>query len=385
MKNILQPDVLIFGGGIAGLWLLDRLRREGYAALLLERHALGRGQTMAMQGIIHGGLKYALSGILTGSAQAIRGMPKRWDAHFRGETLPDLRMVHLRATSCLLWSDGSVVGQLSLQAAKMGLQTPVMAVSASERPIPLRGCREVYAVAEPVVDPQSLLAAFIGLHHEAIIHVPSFDPLYLEHGFGVGCRNGVQIRPKYAIFTAGETNEALRSVARLSPGAMQRRPLHFPVLVGDLPDLNGHCIHGAKTRITVTTQRRGPRMAAWQIGGQVSEDGVGMGAQALKERVFAELAAALPGYTLPPVEFFSFPIDRAEGRHPSGARPEDPVILRDEGILTVWPTKFALVPLLADWVLAALPSPSGVDLPPMSGLGFQAPEIAPFPWPWPAE
>ena len=36
MNKTVTVDVAIFGGGIAGLWLLNRLRAEGYSALLLE-------------------------------------------------------------------------------------------------------------------------------------------------------------------------------------------------------------------------------------------------------------------------------------------------------------------------------------------------------------
>jgi len=53
----MQLDVLIFGGGAAGLWCLDCFRRAGYHALLLESKALGSGQTIQAQGIIHGGGK----------------------------------------------------------------------------------------------------------------------------------------------------------------------------------------------------------------------------------------------------------------------------------------------------------------------------------------
>ena len=38
-------DVLIIGGGIAGLWTLARLQQAGYKAVLLESHSLGHGQT----------------------------------------------------------------------------------------------------------------------------------------------------------------------------------------------------------------------------------------------------------------------------------------------------------------------------------------------------
>ncbi|HCS51023.1 MAG TPA: FAD-dependent oxidoreductase, partial [Planctomycetaceae bacterium] len=64
----MEADIVIIGGGIAGLWTLDELRRNGVRALLLENRTLGFGQTISSQGIIHGGLKYSLKGVLTASA-----------------------------------------------------------------------------------------------------------------------------------------------------------------------------------------------------------------------------------------------------------------------------------------------------------------------------
>ncbi len=51
----LSTDILIVGGGIAGLWLNARLRRAGYATVLVESASLGGGQSVKSQGIIHGG------------------------------------------------------------------------------------------------------------------------------------------------------------------------------------------------------------------------------------------------------------------------------------------------------------------------------------------
>ena len=65
----MHADVVIVGGGIAGLWILSALRAEGYQTILLEKDALGAGQTLASQGIIHGGTKYALTGKLTGRSE----------------------------------------------------------------------------------------------------------------------------------------------------------------------------------------------------------------------------------------------------------------------------------------------------------------------------
>ena len=59
MNNTIQTDIAIIGGGIAGLWLLNRLRDQGFCAILFESDAIGAGQTGVAQGIIHGGMKYA--------------------------------------------------------------------------------------------------------------------------------------------------------------------------------------------------------------------------------------------------------------------------------------------------------------------------------------
>ena len=73
-----KVDLVILGGGIAGLWLLNRLTSQGYNVCLLEAEKLGNGQSIASQGIIHGGLKYALDGAVSGATNAIATMPSHW-------------------------------------------------------------------------------------------------------------------------------------------------------------------------------------------------------------------------------------------------------------------------------------------------------------------
>src|SRR5215510_15615387 len=114
MTSPLSLDVVIFGGGAAGLWLLDELARAGFAALLLEAHELGSGQTIASQGIIHGGLKYTLSGLLTPSARAISQMPTIWRRCLAGEAKPDLSYTRLRAEYCHLWRTTSLRSRLAM-------------------------------------------------------------------------------------------------------------------------------------------------------------------------------------------------------------------------------------------------------------------------------
>ena len=99
-NNVLAIDFVIFGGGVAGLWLLDELHRAGFATLLLEAHELGSGQTIASQGIIHGGLKYTLGGLFSNSAKAIADMPLIWRRCLAGEARPDLSNTRVRSDFC---------------------------------------------------------------------------------------------------------------------------------------------------------------------------------------------------------------------------------------------------------------------------------------------
>jgi glycerol-3-phosphate dehydrogenase len=113
----MRLDSVIFGGGAAGLWLLDRLSRDGHHVVLLESGALGAGQTIASQGIIHGGMKYSLSGLLTRSAISIREMPAVWRDALLGHATPNLTRTRLRSDCCYLWqtdSFSSRVGMLGL-------------------------------------------------------------------------------------------------------------------------------------------------------------------------------------------------------------------------------------------------------------------------------
>lgn len=51
-------DVLVVGGGAQGLWLLNDLSKYGYRAVLVEREALGGGQTCHSHALIHRGHYY---------------------------------------------------------------------------------------------------------------------------------------------------------------------------------------------------------------------------------------------------------------------------------------------------------------------------------------
>lgn len=365
-STALHIDVLIFGGGAAGLWLLDELHRRGYAVLLIERHTLGAGQTIACQGIIHGGVKYTLSGSMTASARAIREMPGLWRDCCQGRRQPDLRGTRILSNTCLLWRTDSWSSRLGLVGARVGLRSGVTKIGAAERPAVLSRCSgAVFCVDEPVIDVASFLTTLATRHRNRLLRVAADE----EIGFSHSKRGSAEevnlradgreltLRPGAVVLTAGAGNAELREAIGLAPNAMQRRPLHMVLLRGNLPALFGHCVDGARTRVTVTSATDSDGRTVWNVGGQIAQDGVSMDAPQVIERARQELSEVLPGIALDKVEWTAHRIDRAEARTPGGERPAGPTVLVDRNVLTVWPTKLALVPQVIGMVIERLHRP----------------------------
>ena len=156
----------------------------------------------------------------------------------------------------------------------------------------------------------------------------------------------MMLRPRHVVFAAGAGNAALRQSVGLPAESMQRRPLHMVLLRGALPMFQGHCVDGAATRVTITSETDLAGRVVWQVGGQIAEHGVAWDVRTLLAKARAELLAVLPQLDLSAVEWSTYRVDRAEGRIPGGRRPESVQILRDGNCLTAWPTKLALVPQL---------------------------------------
>ena len=171
----LPVDILIVGGGIAGLWLLARLRARGYGALLVESDRLGSGQTLCSQGIIHGGAKYSLHGQLSDSAQAIAGMPTRWRDCLAGRADVDLRGARLLAEHQYLWATQAPTSRLAAFFASKLMRSRMEKVAnrdAVETPPALHHPAfqgAIYRLDEPIVDTASILAALATRHRDTIV------------------------------------------------------------------------------------------------------------------------------------------------------------------------------------------------------------------------
>ena len=88
--NNYSSQIAIVGGGICGLWLLNRLRQMGYEALLFEKNELGGEQTLASQGIIHSGIKYDFRAFRSEVSKKLAAMPEIWAKSLAGSGPIDL-------------------------------------------------------------------------------------------------------------------------------------------------------------------------------------------------------------------------------------------------------------------------------------------------------
>jgi FAD dependent oxidoreductase len=382
----MRVDVLIIGGGVAGLWCLDKFHRAGYFAILLEATALGAGQTIQAQGIIHGGGKYALQGVRDFAAvRATSEMPNRWRRCLSGAWEPSLAGVQVLSQQCYLWfpRDSLIAklqswGFMSVVAHAGLLASEPVTVDKSLWPAPLReSAVAVYALNEQVISTGSLLKTLAAIHERRIFFCEakgtSFKAGRMETGDGT-------IESRATILTAGAGNAELMRKAGIQGDIMQRRPLTMVLLRGQLPPLFGHCVVGGKTQLTITAPERG----IWQVGGEIAErlaraDNL----QIARRQARREIQRWISGLDLSGVDIALYRAVRAEARTSDLRRPSGVhACYVAPGIVAAWPTKLCLAPVLADEIFALvsseLKSPAGYDHHPLPS--WPKPSVAAYPW-----
>jgi len=344
-------DVIICGGGVAGLWLGNTLMRAGYNVILIEKDRLGAGQTLASQGMIHGGQKYVLGGLLTPHAAAIARMPERWQASLDGSGEIDLTKVELLSPSQVMWGAGSfsaaaVFAAAKLANAKTAQLGPEQIPAVLERSGASKG--PVYSLPEAVLDVRSLLAALAGNLAGRTLHGDITD----LRPDGTIAVSGHFMRGQRVIFVAGAGNEQALALLGEKQAQTQRRPLR-QVMVRPFPAaLFGHgIVNSPKPRITVTSHRyRSDSDYVWYLGGAVAETGASMDEAAALRFAKSELQAIFPKLDWGTKEWASWLSDRAEPIDQYGKLPLDPAVREYGRVLVAWPVKLTFAPALADRV-----------------------------------
>jgi len=396
-----RAEVVIIGAGIAGLWLTHRLQAAGRSVVLLESHRIGGGQTVASQGIIHGGTKYALTNRLTGASESIRAMPARWKDALAGTGEIDLTNVNVLSDCQHLWSQNSLPARVTTFFAASVMKNRVRSLPRAQFP-PLLAHTEfrgsVYQIDEIVLDVPSLLAQLARFSSARILKV-EHDGVSIQRppapagGAEVliraaPCQGGKSLRLRAAavVCTAGGGSETLLKRADATASPLQRRPLHMVLARGPIEHpMFGHCLGaGPSPRLTVTSHQwdDDPQQRLWYLGGELAETGVNRSRMEQINAARREIQTLFPWVDPGALQWDAFMIDRVEGSQPHRARPDRPVIQQVGPVLFAWPTKLAFAPLLADELIARIdrlaPHPASGDL--EATLDCPRPEIAAPPW-----
>ena len=386
MVDAVEIDVAVFGGGIAGLWLLNRLRALGYDALLFEKTALGCGQTIASQGIIHSGVKYTFDGVNRPQTEALSSMPRIWMDCIEGRGEVDLRGTEILASHQLMFTSGGLLNRVAGAVATKALRSEVLAVARDNWPVVFNSPEfdgKLYQLEEPVLASKSALAALSRSGGKFVYRAEAkevrrdgerVDEILLNDD------RAVRLRPRACIFTSGEGNEFFAEQLGLDKSkTAQRRPLRM-FLARSLPHkLFAHClVPEPKPRVTITTHELSGENV-WYLGGNIAEKAVGMSDAEALRRAHSEMVAMFPWLDWKQVRWAIHDVDRAEPAT-SKLLPSGPTLKTIGNAALAWPTKLALAPALSQqalrWIEQQNISPSGKT----TELPLPLAEPALYPW-----
>ena len=351
MERAIDVDVAIVGAGVAGLWLANLLARRGLAVAMCEAAAIGGTQTMASQGIVHGGLKYALGGRASAAASGLRTMPARWRAALAGRGEVDLRGVSLLAERVQLWASTAAAPRARVAGWLAGSGGRWAAVA------PPFGCGRLLPLEDFVLDVAALVRCLAAPIRHRIVRC-AVAPEHIQpgpHGVaGVPIAGGT-LRASAYVFAAGAGNAALAAKAGFGDVAMVRRPLRqLSVRLPQPTSVFAHCLlrpFGTEPDLTITSHGN-----TLYVGGRIASAGLRRPAAAQFASLRRLLARALPGLDLAGAEFDTHAVDRAEPAA-GGHRRGDVFVAERGNCLLCWPGKLSLAPRLGDVVaerLAAL-------------------------------
>lgn len=368
--QLIEPEIAVIGGGIAGLWLMNRLLAAGYDCVLLEKHALGQEQTLASQGMIHGGMKYALSAKLTGASESVADMPKHWLQCLEGKGDVDLSGADVLSRHFYFWSSDGAASKMSTFFASKSVQGRVDRLAREEFPALLQAPEfsgQVYKLQDIVLDIPSVLRALVNncgprlfkLPEDAEWRVNEKQQAELIMSSPAGT---VLLRPKQFVLSAGRGNGDILEALGGSKPRMQLRPLHQVWMKHNLPhSFFGHCL-GADTtpRLSISTHPTEDGNKVWSLGGSLAEKGVALNQEQVIAKARDELAQLFPWLDFSNNQFIAKRIDRAEARQRNFLRPDKAFAQAVSGItnaIVTWPTKLTLAPNLANEVISLLASP----------------------------
>lgn len=390
-SRTITADTVIIGGGVAALWTANVLKQSGQSIVVLTNSPLGAGQSLAAQGVIHGGLKYAVGGKLTESSEALAGMPGRWLDAIKGIGPVDLSGASLLSDHQLMWSLPNVVSQVVSFFGSKALRGRSGGVPRDQYPEVFdtdayQG--KLFRIEEPVVDPVGVIRELargvekdtwqIDWDRNARLDVKDGEIAAVEITEESG--KPVRLEAGHFLLAAGSGNSQLLKTVGISRPEMQLRPLHQLIIrQRNLPPFYSVCVGtGPKPPLVSTTHIDSKGRTVWYIGGDIAEQNGVARSEAEQIEAGKDLFARLmPWIDLSEAEWFTWRGDRAEPLTGTGDRPSGAFCERVGNVLVAWPTKLALAPDLADQLLRET---GGSRVGGTVSLDLPKPELGKAPW-----
>ncbi|MDE0420201.1 MAG: FAD-dependent oxidoreductase [Gammaproteobacteria bacterium] len=317
-RRSLSVDAAIVGGGISGLWIANLLAERGLSVVVCEARGVGGEQTLASQGIVHGGVKYTLDGTAP-LVSALEAMPNRWRACLGGEGEVDLRGVDVLAERVRFHR-----GPETLDLDDFVLDVPALVRHLAE------GVAE--RIAALAVGPESLVPGGGGIEQIEL--------------------DACTIRARVYVFAAGAGNEALAKRAGFVDVNLRHRPLRQTVVrLRRHAGIFAHWAPACETEPTLTVTSHG---ALLSVGGKVADAGANRDEACHVRDVRALLREGFPALDLADAGFATFVAVRAEPTADAIRDIPDAFVARHGNCLTCLPVKLSLAPRLGDLVLAEL-------------------------------
>lgn len=346
-------DLAIIGGGIAGLWTLAAAKEKGIKAVLFEKDKLGCGQSLASQGIIHGGSKYSLTGSLSNASKVISSMPSRWlnsKQQQNDVNLSEARILSLH--QYLIPAKGADSKLLSFLGSKTmaSFSKKITIEHAPQAYQDLGVAGSIFELHEPVFAVDSIFEALQKQYQSSIYQheINAQDIKKQDQGFSISLGNEKILTHK-VLLTCGEGFQEFSSLSNVK---MQKRALHMVMVKSqNLPEVFAHFIgRSSKPLLTITSHKHHDDIV-WYLGGNLAETGTTLSSEQQIKKAKELLLELIPNLKNETLEFDSFSINRAEPKQSGLMRPDDAFVETKGSLIIGWPTKLALAPRFADKVL----------------------------------
>jgi len=227
---------------------------------------------------------------------------------------------------------------------------------------------ELYQLDEPVLDIKSVTETLREQFSNVIFQrsieiINSVQSADEPVQYQLKLSNTDTLNAQTIIFCAGAGNEKLLQMLNFKQPQMQRRPLFMPMLKAKdtiLPALYAHCLGAqALPKMTITshllnnTDSKDTEIV-WYLGGEIAETGVPYSLEQQIQRAKQELNKLMPWLDFSLCQWSALRIDRAEPKMPDGSRPVEPAVFLEQQVITAWPVKLAMTPLMVDKIITKL-------------------------------